>query len=914
MTCASPDFESGLPRSSWTSFESLVVIIVPRSFDLTIVMNLHKIRRLISSTFRLVQNSTDILAYGAIFIVITLSSIAPLSSGGKLNLNGDFFQYASRHEAVRKSLLEYHTFPLRSHWFGGGFPTLGDPEDPSLNPLVILSILFGTVMGLKLITYLALLVGGLSTYALARYILGYTRWGALFSGLIFSTSLFVPLRILDGNPNEVYAAFLPLCMLLIGLACRGRKIALLILPLVFYTMLSDGKLTFFMGVFYIGMFCSLDILPPFNTLAPENTSRKIDIRPLKIFLLALILTFFIGMVRILPALELINAKGGLGHFELFFHPGTYRPEGVYAYTFEQLWQETIGWKGRTGLVTIGWLPVILFAIALRFWGKKSLPWEINLVLFGWLLLAHNAPFDLLKPLWKAPIFSALYRPYKYFSFQLPFAFAVAAGQFFWLLAKLRPKWLEHLCAIILIVASGWFLYPKMTKIQRDTYTLETPAEFLTPEEEFFNVQGKNLARARAHPFRAATYLNLLRNVGTVDWYTGIPIAENTIPKYFVDSANNYHPNPEYRGEAFFLAIEDAVELASALPTVEKQFGGNNLVGLWHLDSAQGDVLKDSSGSGNSGGLVGIDRKTALVRGKFGNALRFDGSNWVDVDATPSLRLDGSYTLSVWINAADMPLKIERFILDTDFWRSGSRYSLVLHEGFIRFMHNFVNGKYSLVQASYAEAGLKQNQWHNIVAIFNQTHLRLYVDGVLRAETPYTQKNIFQEDVSLRLGGRTDPPGGECFKGLIDDVAIWNRALTPEEVEGIWAAGATEKSSPPSTAKAILRPNSITVQVNVQQPNILVINQNYHRDWHTNRGELFNKDGLLALRLQETGSYTIRLRYISRSFYTGLAISLLTFGILAFICWAYVTGRLLSWSQDASPLLKRGSQAILWLIK
>jgi hypothetical protein len=529
-------------------------------------------------------------------------------------------------------------------------------------------------MGLKLIGYLALLVGGLGTYALARHILGYTRWGALFAGLIFGASLFVPLRILDGNPNEVYAAFLPLGMLLIGLACRGRKIALLILPFVFYTMLSDGKLTFFTAIFYIGMLCLLDIVPIFNTFAPENPSSKINIRPLKIFLLALSVTFLIGMVRILPALELINAKGGLGQIDLFFHPKTYNPQGVYAYTFEQLWQETLGWKGHMGLVTIGFRPVILFGIALFAFWKKSLPWGISLVLFSWLLLAHNAPVDLLKPLWKLPIFNALYRPYKYFSFQVAFTFAVASGQFFWLLAKLRPKWLEHLCAIILIVAGVWFLYPKMAKIQRDTYTFETPAEFLVPQEEFFNVQGQNLPRGRTKPFRAATYLNLLRNVGTIDWYTGIPIAENAIPKYFVDANNNNHPNPKYRGEVF--------------------------------------------------------------------------------------------------------------------------------------------------------------------------------------------------------------------------------SLEPE-----------------NTAKGAFRPNSITVQVNVQTPGILVINQNYHQDWHTNRGELFNKDGLIALRLQDIGSYTVHLKYISRSFYAGLAISILSLAALTFICWAYMTGRLLSWSQNAVPkgFLKRVSQAILWLI-
>jgi len=558
---------------------------------------------------------------------------------------------------------------MRANWFGGGFPTLGDPEDPTLNPLVLLSVLFGAVMGLKLIAYLAILIGGLATYAFARYILGYTRWGALFSGLIFGISLFVPIRIEGGNPNEVYATFLPLCLLLIGLACQGRKICLIILPFVFYTMLSDGKLTFFMGMFYVGWLCFLDIVPPFNTLNIQKPSWKVDFRPLKIFLIALVITFFIGMVRILPALELIKGKGGLANMDLFFYPETYSGSG---YSFQQLWQEVLGWKGRLGYVTIGWIPVILFGVSLFAFWKKSLPWGIALVLFGWLLLANNAPFDLFKILWKLPIFNAVRQPSKYFSFQIPFTLAVASGQSFWLLKKLRPRWLEHILAVLLIIGGVWFLYPKMEKIQRNTYDFETPSEFRVKQEEFFNVQGFDLPRNRTQPFNSVAYPNLVRNIGTIDWYTGIPIDENAIPKYFVDNGNNYIPNPEYRGEAFFL-------------------------------------------------------------------------------------------------------------------------------------------------------------------------------------------------------------------------------------------------KPENSAKAAFRPNSMTIQVTLQTPGTLVVNQNYHRDWHTNRGELFNKDGLIALRLQEVGSYTIHLQYHPRGFYAGLTISILSLSILGFICWAYLAGRLLNWSQHNSPVLKRCSRVILWLI-
>jgi hypothetical protein len=611
----------------------------------------------------------DIFAFAIIFIVITVSSIPPLASGNKLNFNDDFFQYASRYEAIRKSLFEYHTFPFRSHWFGGGYPTLGDPEDPTLNPLMILTVFLGTVKGLKAIAYILLLTGGLSAYALARYVLGYTRWGSLYAGLIFGASIFIPSRIADGNYNEGYAAFIPLCMLLIGLACRRKKVALFILPFVFYIMLSDGKLNALMAIFYMGIFCLLDVVPVFSTFTDD--AKKVDIRPVKILILVLVMTFLIGMVRFLPAFELISARGGLKNMDLAFRPKTYEPGGVFAYTFQQLWQEAVGRSEHHNLVTTGWVPVALFAISLIFW-RKTLPWGINLLLFVWLILAYNAPVDLLKFLWNLPIFSTIYRPYKYFSFQIGLTIAIASGQPFWLLRKLPYRWLEDICAVILIIAALWFLYPRMAKAQRDTYDFDLPAEFLVQEKEFYNIQGKDLDRNRKESPRSVTYYNLLRNIGTIDWYTGIPVDENAIPRYFVDIENNYIPNPEYRGEVFFLEADNIAEVE-------------------------------------------------------------------------------------------------------------------------------------------------------------------------------------------------------------------------------------------------FQPNSIIVRVHIETPDILVVNQNYHRDWHTDRGELYDRDGLLAIRLHEAGSYTILMRYTPRSFYTGLAVSVLSLAVLAFICWAYGTGRLLNWSHRASPIPRFISKAILWLM-
>ncbi|HIB90595.1 TPA: hypothetical protein EYN09_16360 [Candidatus Poribacteria bacterium] len=611
----------------------------------------------------------DFLAFSIVVIVVTLSSVPVLKSGSQLNFDVDFFQYASRHEAIRKSLIEYHTFPMRSHWLGGGFPTLGDPEDPTLNPLVLITILFNPITGLKLIVFFALLIGGLATYALARYILGYTQWGSLFSALIFSLSLFVPLRVQDGNPNEVYATFLPLCLLLIGLACRGYKLPILVLPVVFYTMLSDGKLNCFMGMFYIGVICLLNLIPGFRIFAKNKSVDRIYVQPLKVFLLVIGITFLVGMVRILPAVEHINAKGGLGNIDLLFYDETYSFSG---YEFERLWQETVGWKGRQGLVTIGWLPVLLFVITIFVFWRKSLPWGIVLILFGWLALANNISIDLFEILWHLPIFNAVRQPIKYFSFQIVFTIAIASGQCFVLLKRLHPQWLEHLISVILIMLGIGFLYPRITKIQSETYNFVHP-QLTQPKTGFFNVKGWDLKRNRKEPSLAITYFNLLRNIGTIDWYTGIPLEENAVPKYFVDIDNNYLPNPEYRGEAFLLK------------------SGNN------------------------------------VRSKF-------------------------------------------------------------------------------------------------------------------------------------------------------------------------------------------RPNLISVEVNLQKPDILIINQNYHPDWHTDHGELFNKNGLIALRLDQTDAYQIHLRYYSRSFYLGLAITVVSMVTLGWVCWAYRTARLHDWIRHRSLLLRYSSRTILWLIE
>ena len=66
--------------------------------------------------------------------------------------------------------------------------------------------------------------------------------------------------------------------------------------------------------------------------------------------------------------------------------------------------------------------------------------------------------------------------------------------------------------------------------------------------------------------------------------------------------------------------------------------------------------------------------------------------------------------------------------------------------------------------------------------------------------------------------------------------------------------------------------------------MVIINQNYHRDWHSSRGRLSDHGGLIALHLTEPGSYAVRLNYRPRSFYAGIALTLLVLVMLMVARW------------------------------
>jgi hypothetical protein len=220
---------------------------------------------------------------------------------------------------------------------------------------------------------------------------------------------------------------------------------------------------------------------------------------------------------------------------------------------------------------------------------------------------------------------------------------------------------------------------------------------------------------------------------------------------------------------------------------------DGLVAYWPLNEGKGATTSDLSGNGNDGTLNG---GPIWVDGKFGGALDFDGTDDHVDCGNPSILDFGTsnFTVSAWIkttNAAG----------ETIFGNGGD------NSGGIR-VRLYVEGNPGvkiLVDddiSKYDPEGdiaVLDGQWHHIVGMRRGTALRVYIDGVEdQGATAHGESTIpAAYDISgtsqhnAYIGAQTSHTSGDLIKffgGLIDDVALWNRALTVEEISYLWNNG------------------------------------------------------------------------------------------------------------------------------
>ena len=241
-------------------------------------------------------------------------------------------------------------------------------------------------------------------------------------------------------------------------------------------------------------------------------------------------------------------------------------------------------------------------------------------------------------------------------------------------------------------------------------------------------------------------------------------------------------------------------LAGMSPCVHAQ-NDEGLVAEWHFDEGSGNVLEDSSGNGNDG----VIRGASWVDGKFGKALSFDGrDDYVEIIHPFSLLNTGKITIEAWtkpISSAYMSAKY--FISIGDCTASGASLEVPSTQGYIQFFIYVSNYGWPLVYTAFPG----DEQWLHIVGTYDGNYSKIYVNGRLKSKVNHTGSMITPTsgtNIGAIKCNNKYKNGAYFFNGLIDEVRIYNRALTADEIkvhyEGKQTALTLTKSASPSPIK------------------------------------------------------------------------------------------------------------------
>jgi hypothetical protein len=231
-----------------------------------------------------------------------------------------------------------------------------------------------------------------------------------------------------------------------------------------------------------------------------------------------------------------------------------------------------------------------------------------------------------------------------------------------------------------------------------------------------------------------------------------------------------------------LYLDDIALYRTAPPVVDPPSGPDRgLVGHWKLDEAAGLNAADSSGYGSQGTLVGMTG-TEWTTGTLDGALGFNGSaQYVDCGSATNLQLAGSATISAWVKmgpgSADAYMGIAGKMTANPY----DGFALVRHSSnaFRLWVGNLDGDNLTGISS---DVTYSDTDWHHVVGVISDGTSSLYVDGVKQTEEAPVR--LADTGDFAYIGKQYSNTDERYWNGDIDDVRIYYRALSAQEISGL----------------------------------------------------------------------------------------------------------------------------------
>ncbi|MDP6770585.1 MAG: LamG domain-containing protein, partial [Anaerolineales bacterium] len=213
---------------------------------------------------------------------------------------------------------------------------------------------------------------------------------------------------------------------------------------------------------------------------------------------------------------------------------------------------------------------------------------------------------------------------------------------------------------------------------------------------------------------------------------------------------------------------------------------NSLVSWWRMDDANATSVDDYIG-GNNGTIVNALQTDG---GKFGKGFLFDGSgdyvNMGDVDVAEGV---SSMTWSFWTKPNDVANNFDCFVCK---WHTSTDEGsfFIRQDGTGKIDFSVMNDS-SMDTASSVGYSMSDGVWTYVAVTFNSGSVRFYENGINIVNDTFTVTSINDSDLNLFIGAASN--SAQYFNGIIDEVIIFNRSLSADEILGLYNASVVSHS-------------------------------------------------------------------------------------------------------------------------
>lgn len=204
---------------------------------------------------------------------------------------------------------------------------------------------------------------------------------------------------------------------------------------------------------------------------------------------------------------------------------------------------------------------------------------------------------------------------------------------------------------------------------------------------------------------------------------------------------------------------------------------NGLVGYWTFDEGTGTTAYDYSGNSNTGTLTNGPVWQTSSNCKKGGCLSFDGVNdYINVPTSAAINhtTNGTFSISIWVKPNTL----------TSAWRRGTIVQgSYLNSGYRLGFDNggaprFWTGQNGGTLTMFSSTAMTINQWNHVIVTYNNQQAYLYLNGQQVGSATGT---YIAGTNAFRIGALVS----EYYSGYLDDVLIYNRALSADEIQAIY---------------------------------------------------------------------------------------------------------------------------------